>query len=123
MEKMVNAMSEDEDVEDEWRGQKIMVSCKVPPEWRSQQLQTLLWSLDELALAEGPSRVTGRKRAAKNTASIRVHPRRVNQEVLPPVGLPNNCYNQAWMAQLSPCDRNALKVDNQDYDFSVSVFK
>ncbi|KIK18253.1 hypothetical protein PISMIDRAFT_48170, partial [Pisolithus microcarpus 441] len=107
------AMSSDES-EDEVR--RTISYPRVYPAWRSDLLASLLWQADDVAAANAMVSIGMRKKAG---TQLQLHPHsgKVNTEAATPPGLPHNCYNVAWLANLLPRQVKALRIQDEDYEF------
>lgn len=107
------AMSSDES-EDEVR--RTISYPRVYPAWRSDPLASLLWQADDVAAANAMVSIGTRKKAGTQLR-LRPHSGKVNTEAAAPPGLPRNCYNAAWLANLLPRQVKALRIQDEDYEF------
>ncbi|KAI5983545.1 hypothetical protein EDD15DRAFT_2178878, partial [Pisolithus albus] len=108
------AMSSDKS-EDEVR--RTISYPRIYPAWRSQQLATILWQADDVAAANAAVSI-GKRKKAGTQLRLCPHSMKVNTAAAAPPGLPCNCYNTSWHANLLPCQVKALRVQDTDYDFS-----
>ncbi|KAI5981192.1 hypothetical protein EDC04DRAFT_2594724 [Pisolithus marmoratus] len=110
------AMSSDES-EDEVR--RTISYPRVYPAWRSDPLASLLWEADDVAAANAMVSI-GTCKKAGTQLWLCPHSGKVNTEAAAPPGLPRNCYNASWLANLLPRQVKALRVQEKDYDFGSS---
>ncbi|OSC96425.1 hypothetical protein PYCCODRAFT_1379235, partial [Trametes coccinea BRFM310] len=109
--------------EDETDGESVEhppVYRIVIAEWQSEELRQFLWTLDAL-YREYWAKPPGTRRKAGNPPRTRIL--RNESRVVPgtaPAGLWANCYNQEWLAKLRPWEREALDIQNSNYDFSLA---
>ncbi|KAI6110797.1 hypothetical protein EDD16DRAFT_1486061 [Pisolithus croceorrhizus] len=92
------AMSSDES-EDEVR--RTISYPRVYPAWRSEQLAAILWQADDVAAANATVSI-GKRKKAGTQLRLRPHSGKVNTAAAAPPGLPRNCYNASWLANLLP---------------------
>ncbi len=93
---------------------------RISPTWRSDELRDFLWRLDELAVEDGKCPIGKRRRGQNQWTRQRLRTTRRNDESVAPPGLPINCYDEAWLNDLPPRQRQALDVQ-PEYDFTLLV--
>lgn len=116
----VRDMSDDESDDITSPGRKIYRITRA--KWQSRVLRAFVRGLDAkyLELREDASRsgrwwITPRIRVEHPEAS------RPAQDPPPaPIGLWRNCYDQDWLDSLSPSERAALQVEDEDYNFDLT---
>ncbi|KIK31326.1 hypothetical protein PISMIDRAFT_86043 [Pisolithus microcarpus 441] len=108
-------MSSDES-EDE--NARTISYLRVYPAWRSRQLGSLLWNVDDVA-ATNASVPIGKQKKSGTQLHVRPHSDKVNKEAAAPPGLPHNCYDTAWLAKLSQQQKCELRVKDSDYNFTA----
>ncbi|KAI0362976.1 hypothetical protein BV20DRAFT_1071321, partial [Pilatotrama ljubarskyi] len=89
-------------------------------EWQSEELRLFLWTLDTLYRAYW-KKPPGSRRKAGNPPRTRLL--RAGCKTVPgvaPAGLWENCYNPAWLSKLAPWEREALDIQEGNYDFSLT---
>lgn len=98
--------------------QRPPIFNRISPVWRSTELRDFLWRLDEIAAEDG-TRPIGRRRRGPNQR-MRQRPRtdHINKESVAPIGLPRNCYDEAWLKGLPRRHKNELEMTS-DHDFTV----
>lgn len=90
-----------------------------PPGWRSVYLRDFLRKLDKIM--EHRSRfATGRRRKGPNQRTRKcLGSDEINMERLPLIGLPQNCYDQGWLAGLKQQELERLEVQPENHDFTI----
>ncbi|KIK22684.1 hypothetical protein PISMIDRAFT_101946, partial [Pisolithus microcarpus 441] len=107
------AMSSDESEDDVRR---TISYPRVYPAWRSQQLATILWQADDVAAANAAVSI-GKCKKVGTQLRLCPHSTKVNTAAAALPGLPRNCYNTSWLANLIPRQVKALRVQDTDYNF------
>ncbi|KAI5985946.1 hypothetical protein EDD15DRAFT_2175422 [Pisolithus albus] len=91
---------------------------RVYPAWRSAQLASLLWKVDDVA-ATNVSVQIGKCKKSGTQLRVRPHCDKVNEEAAAPPGLPRNCYDANWLTKLSERQKRELRVQDGDYNFTT----
>ncbi|KIK12477.1 hypothetical protein PISMIDRAFT_120825, partial [Pisolithus microcarpus 441] len=91
---------------------------QVYPAWRSHQLASLLWSVDDVATSNVSVQI-GKCKKSGTQLRVRPHSDKVNEEAATPPGLPRNCYDAAWLEKLNQRQRRELRVQDGDYNFTM----
>ncbi|KIK20954.1 hypothetical protein PISMIDRAFT_104838, partial [Pisolithus microcarpus 441] len=108
-------MSSDESKDENAR----MISyLQVYPAWRSAQLASLLWKVDDVA-ATNVSIQIGKRKKSGTQLQVRPHRDMVNEEATAPPGLLRNCYDANWLVKLSERQKCELQVQDGDYNFTT----
>ncbi|KAI6160179.1 hypothetical protein EDD17DRAFT_1485303, partial [Pisolithus thermaeus] len=104
--------------ESEDKSTRTISYLRVYPAWRSRQLASLLWSVDDVATSNVSVQI-GKRKKSGTQLRVRPHSDKVNEEAATPPGLPRNCYDAAWLEKLNQRQRRELRVQDGDYNFTM----
>ena len=89
--------------------------------WMSDELRNFLRALDRLHIWDFETKIL-RSRAGGSAPRERVEANPIRSELGNPAkGLWRNCYNPDWLATLKPHEYRALRIIEEDYDFTLTL--
>ncbi|KAH7905481.1 hypothetical protein BJ138DRAFT_986310, partial [Hygrophoropsis aurantiaca] len=90
----------------------------IDSQWKSQELRGFLRKLDEIYRAEWQNPHDGRRAISGNGPRVRISSE-FSEPGKAPKGLPRNCYDPQFLANLRPWQKRKLNVLDHDYDFTI----
>ncbi len=85
--------------------------------WQSKKFRDFLWALDQMYREDWAKRRAGGN--PPRVCILRTELPDGDEEGIAPIGLPRNCYDDAWLARQPEYVLRDLEISDEVYDFSL----